>query len=426
MIEGARLAWRIDMYAPWVRAIRFLSATAERAAAVTAAVADGIEQAIAPDAPAADLAPADMGPMGVAPTAAAPPPPPPARAQPARGDVAPARVAPAEVVRVDALPLRPEPAPVRSLVPLRPGEGDAMLESVIAHAVDAVVIVDPIGTITYASPAFGRVLALNEKHLLGRNVLDLVHPDDATATRAALTSVGSRDESAMNLELRAQHDDGSWRWLEATATNLLADPAVRGVAIQLRDVSERRRYEDDLRHRALHDTLTGLPNRTLLVDRLQVAIGRSVRESRSIAVFFLDLDSFKEVNDTLGHPAGDDVLVGVGRRLTATARGEDTVARFGGDEFVMVLEHDQPDDWVTEFAERLRSIFREPIRAGRRLVPVTASIGIATTSGLPSSPEVLLRNADAAMYRAKQSGRDAYVVFDDSMISDSNLAFVFD
>jgi diguanylate cyclase (GGDEF)-like protein/PAS domain S-box-containing protein len=288
------------------------------------------------------------------------------------------------------------------------------------------VIVDPIGTMTYASPAFGRMLAVSEQDLLGRNMHDLVHPDDATATRAALTSVGTRDESAMNLELRARHDDGSWRWLEATATNLLADPAVHGIAIQLRDVSERRRYEDDLRHRALHDTLTGLPNRTLLLDRMEVAIGRSAREARSIAVFFVDLDTFKEVNDTLGHPAGDEVLVGVARRLTATARGEDTVARFGGDEFVMVLEHDQPIEWIMEFAERLRSVFREPIRAGRRLVPVTASIGIAVSTGTTSTPETLLRNADAAMYRAKQSGRDAYVLFDDSMIDDSKLSFVFD
>ena len=92
----------------------------------------------------------------------------------------------------------------------------------------------------------------------------------------------------------------------------------------------------------------------------------------------------------------------------------------------MVLEHDQPSEWVMEFAERLRGVFHEPIRAGRRLVPVTASIGIALTNGLASTPDVLLRNADAAMYRAKQSGRDAYVVFDESMIDDSNLSFVFD
>jgi len=411
---------RIDMYAPWVRAIRFMSATAERAAAVTAAVADGIQGALAPVAPT-DAAPARAAEVDIPPVYI-----PPVHERPV--DVPPVNIAPAVVAPRATYPERPGPEALaaRLLTPMAPAHLDAMLESVIAHAVDAVVIVDPIGTITYASPAFGRMLAVAEQDLLGHNLLDLVHPDDATATRAALTSVGSRDESAMNLDVRAQHDDGSWRWLEATATNLLADPAVRGIAIQLRDVSERRRYEDDLRHRALHDTLTGLPNRTLLLDRLEVAIGRSAREARSIAVFFLDLDSFKEINDTLGHPAGDDVLVGVARRLSATARGEDTVARFGGDEFVMVLEHDQPNEWVIEFAERLRGVFREPIRAGRRLVPVTASIGVAMTEGPASAPDVLLRNADAAMYRAKQSGRDTYVVFDESMIDDSNLSFVFD
>lgn len=301
----------------------------------------------------------------------------------------------------------------------------ATFESVVTQAIDALVIVDPAGVISYASPALGRALG-TEHELTNTNVADLVYADDAPATLAAIKSISERGESAMTLELRAQHGDGSERWFEATATNLRGDPAVRGIVIQLRDVSERKQYEDDLRHRTLHDTLTGLPNRTLLVDRLEGAIGRTGRGAQSVAVFFIDLDSFKEVNDTLGHPAGDDVLVGVARRLMATARGEDTVARFAGDEFVVVLEHDQPREWVIAFAERLIAVFTEPIRAGRRLVTITASIGIATSDGQAATPDALLRNADAAMYRAKQSGRNKYVAFDESMIIEGTPSLTFD
>jgi diguanylate cyclase (GGDEF)-like protein len=229
-------------------------------------------------------------------------------------------------------------------------------------------------------------------------------------------SVLAREGTAANFEFRAEHGDGRWVWIEARATNLLDESEVGGVVLTLRDISDRKSSEDDLRHRALHDTLTGLPNRTLLVDRLSGAISRSGRDGRTVTVFFLDLDDFKEVNDSLGHSAGDEVLAGVAGRLAAVARTQDTVARYGGDEFVIVVEHGQDRGWVLAFAERLRSVFGEPIRADTQLVTVTASFGIATASGTTPSPEALLRDADAAMYRAKQSGGDSYLVFDDSMI----------
>src|SRR5207237_684828 len=153
-----------------------------------------------------------------------------------------------------------------------------------------------------------------------------------------------------------------------------------------------------------------------LLDRLHGAIGRTDRDSRSVALFFLDLDAFKDVNDSLGHAAGDEVLVGVARRLAAVARAQDTVARYGGDEFVVVVEHDQDTGWVLAFAERLRAVFGEPVRADQTLVTITASFGIASTSKGNQTPEALLRDADTAMYRAKQSGGDSFLAFDDSMI----------
>jgi diguanylate cyclase (GGDEF)-like protein/PAS domain S-box-containing protein len=299
--------------------------------------------------------------------------------------------------------------------PLASEDTDDSFHALVAKAVEGLVVIDEGGTISYMSPGVNDVLGADHD-LTGQNLLHLINAEDAAAVRGAVASVLARADTAVTIEFRAQHADGAWPWLEARVTNLVAERSVRGIALNLRDISERKNHEDDLRHRALHDTLTGLPNRRLLLDRLHGAIGRSGRDSRSVALFFLDLDSFKDVNDSLGHVAGDEVLVGVGRRLASVARTQDTVARYGGDEFVVVVEHDQDPDWVAAFADRLRAVFREPVRADQTLVNVTASFGIATANKGNTSPEALLRDADAAMYRAKQGGGDAYTVFDDSMI----------
>ena len=297
------------------------------------------------------------------------------------------------------------------------GQADAHLHALLARAADGLVVMDESNRITYVSSGLTDVLG-NRADVVGRDAIELVHPEDAPAIRAALATVLAREEGSMTFEFRAEHVDGSWRWLEARAANLLADPSVLGIAINVRDISERKSIENDLRHRALHDTLTGLPNRTLLVDRLRGAIGRSGRDGRTVTVFFIDLDAFKAVNDSLGHGAGDEVLAGVGGRLAAVARTQDTVARYGGDEFVVVVEHAQDAEWVEDFAERLRAVFREPVHAGGRPVPVTASFGVASACGGSPAPEGLLRDADAAMYRVKEGGGDGHAMFDDSMIDD--------
>ncbi len=276
---------------------------------------------------------------------------------------------------------------------------------------------DESNHITYLSDGLTDLLG-NRVDIVGRDAIELIHPDDAPSVRAAVANVLARRDRATTFEFRAECADGAWRWLEARAANLLADPSVLGIAMNVRDVSERKSLESHLRHRALHDTLTDLPNRTLLEDRLRGAIGRSGRDGRSVTVFFLDLDAFKSVNDTLGHGAGDEVLAGVGGRLAAVARAQDTVARYGGDEFVVVVEHDQEGEWVKDFANRLRGVFREPVQAGRQLVPVTASFGVASASGGNPSPEGLLRDADAAMYQVKQAGGDGYAMFDNAMVDD--------
>ncbi|MCU1595168.1 MAG: diguanylate cyclase/phosphodiesterase with sensor(s) [Frankiales bacterium] len=181
------------------------------------------------------------------------------------------------------------------------------------------------------------------------------------------------------------------------------------------DITERKLMEEQLVREALHDRLTGLPNRALLVDRLTHSLGAITRHSRPMGVMFIDVDRFKVINDSLGHDVGDEVLVEVARRLTAEIAPGDTVARFGGDEFVVLCQELAHAGHALSIAERLQNAVSSPITVNGSELVVTVSTGIALTSGTDDAPSSLLRDADAAMYRAKQSGRARSVVFADEM-----------
>ena len=184
------------------------------------------------------------------------------------------------------------------------------------------------------------------------------------------------------------------------------------------DVTEQRAHAQELLHQTLHDPLTGLPNRTLLRDRLGHALSRSVRvEESSVALLFLDLDYFKLVNDSLGHAAGDAILVEAAPRLRATVRPSDTVARFGGDEFVVCCEDVRSGTETIAMAERILATMRDPFIAGGQELRLSTSIGIALATRPDETPEALLRDADTALYVAKGEGRDRYEIYDDGIRS---------
>ncbi len=195
------------------------------------------------------------------------------------------------------------------------------------------------------------------------------------------------------------------------ANNLLGDPTVEGIVLTMRDVSERKGLEEELKHQAFHDALSGLANRALFRDRLEHALARAARSRSSLAVLFLDLDDFKLVNDSLGHAAGDDLLVAVAGRLAKSLRAGDTAARFGGDEFAVLLEEISGLDEACEVADRIIAELRVPLAIEDREVQVHASIGIAISPIGDEDPAELLQAADVAMYAAKGRGKGSYEVY---------------
>jgi diguanylate cyclase (GGDEF)-like protein/PAS domain S-box-containing protein len=249
--------------------------------------------------------------------------------------------------------------------------------------------------------------------LNGKPLADFLEPEDGRS-RDVFAEIVAGNRERCDLEHRFLRKDGALVWCR-TVMSLVRDAAggPSYVIGMLEDISDRKRAEEELVRRAVHDPLTGLPNRQLFLDRLGVALAQSERRpGAGVAVIFMDLDRFKEVNDSLGHQAGDELLIGVSLRLSQAVRPADTVARFGGDEFVVLVGDVTSVADAEQLAHRLSRVLTEPFELGDHRVPATASIGVAMTSDATASPESLIRQADAAMYRAKEHGRNRVEVFD--------------
>jgi diguanylate cyclase (GGDEF)-like protein/PAS domain S-box-containing protein len=288
-------------------------------------------------------------------------------------------------------------------------QSEARFGSLVEHASDIVMVMDGAGEVIYQSPSVTRVLGYGSRELLKRPFIELIHEHDRELALAIIGETADRPSSEPAcIEFRCEHHDGSWRHVETTFTNLLADPTVGGIVLNARDVTEQVELQAQLTHQAFHDPLTDLANRVLFRERVEHSLSRRSPADRSIAVLFLDIDDFKRVNDSLGHSAGDKLLVQFAHRLSGCIRQGDTAARLGGDEFAVLL--DKPED-AEAVATRLKEVLTSAFVVDSTEVFVTVSIGISINDGPHAEADELLRNADAAMYAAKRDGKAKHVIF---------------
>jgi diguanylate cyclase (GGDEF)-like protein/PAS domain S-box-containing protein len=282
------------------------------------------------------------------------------------------------------------------------------------HAPIGIAVHEPSGEIVAVNRAMRELLG--REHVDVAGLLESVEDDERAVLQRQLQALVAGESAGLVAEHRLLRPDGTGVRvrLHATATHD-ASGRIEALVTHAVDVTEQRAHAQELLHQTLHDPLTKLPNRTLLIDRLGHALSRSVREETTVALLFLDLDYFKLVNDTLGHAAGDAILVEAAARLQAAVRPSDTVARFAGDEFVVCCEDVRRGTETIAMAERLLSTMREAFVAGGQEVRLSTSVGIALATRPDQSPEELLRDADTALYVAKGEGRDRYEIYDDGI-----------
>ncbi len=291
---------------------------------------------------------------------------------------------------------------------------EARFASLIRHASDVIMIVDDNGCIQYASPAVERTFALQQDDLIGRKLSEIWIEADRERLATFLAEVTATHGIAVGPVELSVGTTAKRFILECVGSNLLTDPAVKGLALNLRDVTERKTLEDQLRQLAFHDPLTLLANRSLFRNRVDHALAVARRTGQQVAVLMIDLDNFKNVNDSMGHDAGDRLLQTAAQRLVKCTRADDTVARLGGDEFAVLLEGIAKPEHAENIAEVVTRAFGAPLQIDGSDLNVTTSIGVALAQP-GDDTEHVLRNADIAMYGAKSAGKGRHVVFHSSM-----------
>lgn len=315
-------------------------------------------------------------------------------------------------------------AEVLGIVIVRQGDLESLRRSeerfraVSETAQDAIILTDAAGRIEFWNPAAERILGHGAAEAIGRDIAGLItpesHREQVRAGLNALAGPSSGEASGKTMEFSALRRDGSEVPVEVSVAGLLLGEERHAVAV-LRDISERKRAEAQIARMARYDALTGLANRNVFVEGLQRSIAVARRSGKQFAVLYLDLDHFKDINDTLGHPMGDRLLKGVGERLQAGIRENDIVARFGGDEFAVIQTDIETPEEAALLADRLVRALAEPFAIADNEVRTGASIGIAVYGVDSPDAESLLSHADVALYRAKSEGRGTWRFFTTAM-----------
>ena len=295
-------------------------------------------------------------------------------------------------------------------------ESEARFRSLVQHSSDLITVLARDGQLAYVSPSAGRILEATSGALAGSPAASLVHPEDRRVLEELLSA--APDELAgRTVEWRLRTGDEHrlrqrWRTFESTVSVVDPSDPTSGIILNSRDVTDRRALEDSLRHQAGHDPLTGLVNRAVLLDSLERALSRAGRTRSQVGLLFIDLDSFKAVNDTAGHIAGDAVLVEVAARIRRVSRADSIIARLGGDEFAVVLEDLDDAEQAYGVARRILRSIEQPIHTANGEHHIGASTGIAFSSSELDDPSEMLDAADQAMYEAKRAGGRRHVLYD--------------
>ena len=292
---------------------------------------------------------------------------------------------------------------------------EAQFRSAFDDAAVGMALVGLDGNWLQVNEALARLTGYPRSELVGMSFRDLTPSEDLAADNTALAQLISGELNVHNAEKRYVRADGSIVWVGLSVSVVRDRQGVpQHLISQMQDITARKEAEAELTRQALHDPLTGLPNRLLFNDRVELALARIERAQTPVSVFFVDLDGFKLVNDSLGHDVGDQLLIAVAERFRSQIRPTDTIARFGGDEFTVVCENTDEDE-AGLVADRILASLTQPFTVHNRELFVTASIGIAIAHHAHTPADEMLRDADAAMYRAKDLGRSRYAIFDGTM-----------
>ena len=291
----------------------------------------------------------------------------------------------------------------------------------VEHSSDLVMVIETGGKIKYVSPSVSRVLGHSSEDLIGEDLFDYLHMEDLGMVGPAFTGgFGTLGATGDRVEYRFRHKDGTYRTLEGVATNLIDNPSIEGIVINARDITERKALEDQISQQAFYDSLTGLPNRVLFVEHLYQALARLTRQDKPFAVLLMDIDNFRVVNDSMGPETGDAVLAGFADRLREQVRPQDTIARFGEDEFAILLEGLDDLGGAVRVAERVsQTLIESPFVIVGRSVYVGVSIGVVLGARSLEEPREVLQKADLALRRAKRKGKGRFEIFDQSMDADA-------
>jgi diguanylate cyclase (GGDEF)-like protein/PAS domain S-box-containing protein len=292
---------------------------------------------------------------------------------------------------------------------------EARFRALVQHSSDLVAVVEDEGAVGFVSPAATKLLGYEPAALTGMGLFELLATDDLEASADLAAVLRSRFDRHRT-ELAVVTRGGARHVLDVTLSDLRDDPAVGGIVINATDITDRKALEHVLRHQALHDDLTGLGNRATFALEVAAATERATLLGEpGMAVLVVDLDDFKTVNDSLGHAVGDELLIIVAHRLRSVLRGGDIATRLGGDEFVLLIAGHHDETEVGVVADRILDAVREPALVHGHTIRITASIGVALSNGSGLSSEELLRNADLAMYLAKERGKDRFELFEEQM-----------